>query len=116
MGADLFSRDKGEGFVVPEWIWVTVLLFVVGLAWCAHYDRWTVDAWATPVIYGGDAWGTLAGAKATATGEFPPLVIKCPRSLGAPFRANWNDYPNVEEGIFAWVGFLAWIFGPFAGA
>jgi hypothetical protein len=116
MRADLVPEAKARGWVIPEWMWVAVLFGVVTLAWCAHYDRWSIGAWRTPVVYGGDAWGTLAGAKATATGECPPIVTKHPASLGAPFRANWNDYPNVEEAILAWSGFLSWIFGPFAGA
>lgn len=59
--------------------------------------------------------GTLAGAKAYATGESPPIMPKYPASLGAPFQANWNDYPIVEEGIWAWTGLLVRIFGLFQG-
>jgi hypothetical protein len=92
-----------------------LLLVIVTLSWCSYYDRWTREAWETPVIYGGDAWGTLAGAKALGLGEIRPILMKFPKSLGAPFRANWNDYPTVEEGIFAWLGLLVRAFGLFVG-
>jgi hypothetical protein len=96
-------------------VYVFVLLALVVLAWCAVYRRWTPEAWATPVAYSGDALGGLVGAKAMARGEILPIVPKFPASLGAPFEANWNDYPTTEEGVLAWSALLARVFGLFSG-
>jgi hypothetical protein len=60
--------------------------------------------------------GQMALVKAMATGEIKPILPKNPASLGAPFVANWNDYPTIDEGIFAWWALLAKIFGLFAAA
>jgi len=102
-------------FSVRRYIYVFALLAIVTIAWCAAYRRWTPQAWATPVAYGGDALGGLVGAKAMARGEILPILPKFPASLGAPFVANWNDYPTTEEGILAWSALLARIFGLFSG-
>ncbi|MDP9004919.1 MAG: hypothetical protein M3N12_09045 [Verrucomicrobiota bacterium] len=98
-----------------DWAFLGLLLCLVTLAWCSAYNRWTAAAWNTPIYYGSDAWGTLAGAKAFSTGEIPPILSKHPASLGAPFQANWDDYPTVEEGIWVWVGLLVRVFGLFRG-
>ncbi|MDQ6623565.1 MAG: hypothetical protein M3Y86_08785 [Verrucomicrobiota bacterium] len=94
-----------------RWLIVPVMLLTVVLTWCAIYDRWTAHAWKTPIVYAGDAWWGLAYAKAISTGEIPLILTKYPHSLGAPFAANWNDYPSVEEGIAGWWGLLTRLFG-----
>ena len=95
--------------------WPIFLLFVVTLTWCATYNRWTAQSWKTPVVYFGDALSGMAQAKAIAEGEVVPILPKCPVSFGAPFRANWNDYPISEKGVFAWWGLLIRAFGVFTG-
>ena len=98
-----------------EVVRILALLVLVTLIWCQNYDRWTVPAWKAPVSYGGDAWWGMAAAKAFADGEIG-IGNKSPASFGAPFRANWNDYPSIEEGVAAWWGLLARWFGIFAGS
>jgi hypothetical protein len=93
-----------------------VLIAVVTLTWCATYNRWSRSAWKTPIVYGGDAVVEMAMAKALATGEIWPILPKHPAGLGAPYAANWNDFPTIEEPIFAWQGLLARLFGLFAGS
>jgi hypothetical protein len=90
-------------------------LLLVTLSWCAVHGRWTGEAWSTPVAYGGDSWWGLAYAKALAVGEIAPILPKHPQSLGAPFEANWSDYPSVEEAVAAFVGLLARMLGLFPG-
>jgi hypothetical protein len=58
----------------------------------------------------------MANAKAFASGEILPVMPKYPASLGAPFVANWNDYPSPGEGNFFWFGVLAFFFGMFTGS
>ena len=98
------------------WLWVLSLVLILTLVWCAAYHRWTAQAWATPITYTSDALWGMAVAKALASGEIVPVWPKYVSALGAPFGANWNDYPSAEEGVFAWSGLLARIFGVFAGA
>lgn len=90
-----------------------VLLLSVPLIWCTIYHRWTLAAWQTPVAYSGDASWALAYIKATISGESPLILPKYPSSLGAPFVANWNHYPTIEEGLAAWLALLAFSFGLF---
>src|SRR6185437_9703812 len=93
-----------------EWICYVALLIIVTVLWCAAYNRWTLDAWKTPIAYNGDAWAAMGIAKTFATGDVKPILPKYPASLGAPFVANWNDYPPAE-GLFTWYGFLACLAG-----
>jgi len=107
-------RSQGP-FSRAHWYWLLLTLVIVTASWCFTYHRWSYEAWCTPLAYGGDDWSSLAGAKALATGELWPLLSKEPSSLGAPFIANWNDYPSVEEGILAWWTIFVRIFGVFPG-
>lgn len=91
-----------------------ILLGLVTLIWCAAYNRWTREAWRTPIDYSGDTSAEFAAVKAMATGEIMPILPKNPASLGAPFAANWNDYPTSDEAIFAWWALLVPVFGLFA--
>lgn len=106
--------------------WLLLSLTIVTLVWCGHYDRWTRQAWSTPLLhsaderaettFSGDAFWGIATAKAMATGETLPILPKSPKSLGAPFRANWNDWPTVEEGIVTAWAVLARCFGLFTSS
>jgi hypothetical protein len=109
-------HNPGSRRALLEGVRILALLTLVTLIWCGTYNRWTVRAWNTPIVYGGDAsWG-MAAAKAMADGEIAPIVTKDPVSLGAPFRANWNDYPSIEEGLTAWWALLVRLFGLFLGS
>lgn len=106
-----------RGWCAPtDWYWLALLLCIVTITWCGAYNRWTSTAWATPVSYNEDTWFQLATTKAFASGEAPPILPKYPASLGAPFAANWNDYPNAEEGMFVWSALFARVFGLLTGA
>jgi len=78
----------------------------------AAYGRWDASAWNTPVEYGNlgydaDTMAVLAQIKAASQGDFPPLLTKTVPQLGAPFQANWNDAPMVEQLLFWLTGCLA---------
>jgi hypothetical protein len=110
------GSEVGFGrFFRTNWLWLVALLTLVALVWCFAYHRWSRSDWVTPLAYGGDGWSALAGAKALSTGELWPFFSKTPDSLGAPFIANWNDYPSVEEGLLAWWSIFVRLFGVFAG-
>jgi hypothetical protein len=117
MTADTLSSTRTQGGRrLAGWVWWVVLLVSVTLLWCAAYNRWTALAWSTPIVYDGDATAVMANAKAFASGEIKPILPKYPASLGAPFVANWNDYPSPAEGIFLWAGMLVRLFGIFVGS
>ena len=95
------------------------LLVVVLLAWCTANAKWTALQWSQPTAYTepdkADVVQALAMMKAGAGGEFVPLAWKGSRDLGAPYDANWNDWPLVEELQIVFFSLLAKVFGLFAG-
>jgi hypothetical protein len=109
-------RDNTIWQTPADWYYLVTLVLITTLAWCIAYNRWSGASWKTPILYGGDALAIMANIKAQATGEFYPILTKNPISLGAPFRANWNDYPTEQEGVFTWSALLAKAFGLFAGS
>jgi phosphoglycerol transferase len=117
MTADISSVAPPKGETVRgEWVWWISLFLVAALVWCAAYNRWSLEAWITPVSYTGDSWAIMATAKTLAAGEMLPILPKYPSSLGAPFVANWNDYPSGEEGLFVWYAIFVRLFGIFLGS
>jgi len=109
------GEDCGWGSRV-DWCWVFILLTIVALTSCAVNNRWSRDSWSIPLPYGGDTLGVMSYLKLEAAGEMPPLLTKYPSSLGAPFRANRNDTPTPDEGVFLWSAALVWLFGVFVGS
>jgi len=99
--------------------WIAALAATVALAWCTATDRWTAQAWNTPTQYLDgfycDVVSTFAAMKVTAEGHFWPLSWKTVPELGAPFEANWNDWPSIEEIPILFYGLLTKAFGLFAG-
>ena len=99
--------------------WPAFLLGLVFLGWCAGNGKWTPAAWRYPTAYTepekGDVVHALAMMKAGANGEFLPLGWKGAKDLGAPFEANWNDWPLVEEVLVVLFSGLGSVFGLFAG-
>jgi hypothetical protein len=68
------------------------------------------------VAYGGDAIRMLANGQACLNGDIVPVLQKFVKSLNAPFVANWNDFPDTEELIFAAMGWLGRGIGLFASS
>ena len=92
---------------------------MIAIAWCAANDIWTVAALRGPTAYldpeKSDVIHIFAAMKAGARGEFIPCLWKQIPDLGAPFAANWNDWPTIEELQWALFGMLAGVFGVFGG-
>lgn len=93
-----------------------ILSLVVILIWCWVYGRISWSAWTIPLAYGGDGWLGLGFAKAFMDGDISPVLYKSVAHLGAPFSANWNDYPLTEEIIFALMGWSGRVIGLFPAA
>jgi hypothetical protein len=98
---------------------LAALLLLVTLAWCTGTGRWTAAAWNTPTQYldgfYADLVSTLAWMKAAGEGHVVPLAWKTVPQLGAPFDANWSDWPSIEELPIICFGLLGRAFGLFAG-
>jgi hypothetical protein len=93
-----------------------VLIVTIVILWCWVYNRTTIEAWNTPLVYAGDAWWTLGTAKGYLDGEAFPILQKSVESLNAPFSANLNDWPLTEEFIYAAIGWLGRGIGLFASS
>ena len=98
--------------------WLIALIACVGILWCVTYDRLSGPRWGVPTAYvadhhGGDTLSCLAAIKAASEWDQLPLVSKSVERLGAPYRANWNDFPTSEEFPIFFMGVLARIFGLF---
>lgn len=95
---------------------IFILSLIVTLVWCWVYGRLSWVAWQTPLSYSGDGWLGFGIAKAFMDGDIFPVMYKWVAHLGAPFSANWNDYPLSEELIFATIGWLGKAAGLFFAA
>ncbi len=106
---------------------VALLLCLTALGWCAANATWSIAGWSLPTAHldaksdayldpeFNDVFVTLATMRAAADGHLIPLALKNIPELGAPFVANWNDWPLVEELPTILLGILGRLFGPFAG-
>jgi hypothetical protein len=98
---------------------VGLLIVITTLAWCSASGIWSAKALSLPTAYLDpekcDVVHSLADMKAASRGEFVPLLWKRAADLGAPFEANWNDWPMTEEFQIFSFGLLAKCCGLFAG-
>jgi phosphoglycerol transferase len=93
-----------------------LLVLVTALIWCAHYGKWTREAWNLPTDYAGDAPEILAQMRAAADGDIWPLRPKVIERLGAPYGAHWNAFPTPDKPLLLLVGGLTQVMGLFAAA
>lgn len=96
---------------LKETVRVTVLVLVMLVLWCKVYDVTSLSTLKVPGAYGGDSLWNLGLIKAYRDGEVTPFVFQNVRSLDAPFRANWNDYPTSEKMLPYCVGVVARFIG-----
>jgi phosphoglycerol transferase len=97
------------------------LLVALGLAglvsfeWGLAYRIFDFQRFGDPLSYGygGDAWYAAGLVSAAAHFDFLPFVSKNVESLGAPFVANWNDFPASEDVIYFFTGVAARWLGVF---
>lgn len=90
------------------------LVLLVCWGWLTGIGRAPADM-LVPSSYGGDGWAVIAQMKAYQAGELLPFLSKDIASLGAPFGANWTDYP-AEDLIYLAGGLLGKLVGIGASA
>jgi phosphoglycerol transferase len=95
------------------------LVVLCTLAWCSANGVWSLADLREPTAYLDpekcDVIHALAMMKAGTKGEFLPLAWKQVPDLGAPYGANWNDWPFVEELLVNAFALLAATCGLFPG-
>ncbi len=112
------NRDRS---VTAKELWLAAALAgVVFLAWCTANGKWTRDSWAYPTTYASDAergdfFSMACYVKALDHWFGMPFFWKTVPELGAPFGANWNDFPSLDEFVFGVQAALAKCLGLFAG-
>ena len=107
-----FSKLNSENGRI---ILLAILAFFLA---CGLNQRWSIKDWGTPIEYGVDGpacdvKALFTGIKAAAEGHFIPFTPKRVPQLGAPFVANWDDYPCTEQFLVLAGGILAKFFGVF---
>jgi len=90
---------------------VVVLSLLTTAIWCWHYDRLTWARWSVPLNYTGDSLEILARIKAASEGDLIPFRTHLVHRLGAPFNANWNEYPGSDDLANYGLGWLARVIG-----
>lgn len=90
------------------------LLLLIAVAWCYAQNRLTLRNWKVPLLYFSDGIHVFALEKDAAEGHHFPLLSKTNPHLGAPYVANWNDFPFTEDLLWFAGGVLSKFMGLFA--
>lgn len=90
---------------------VSLLLLAVLAGWMTSTGRWRAAAWSEPLAYEGDALYYFAMAKASAESHAWPFLWKRAERLNAPYGADWNDFPIVNEPLWSLLGVSRKVFG-----
>jgi phosphoglycerol transferase len=112
---------KTRPSVAKQDIWIAMLAGTCALlSWCAANGKWARDAWAYPTAYLGDPersdfFSNACQIKASGNWFALPFFWKTIPDLGAPYSANWNDFPMPDEIVMGIQAILAGCFGLFAG-
>jgi phosphoglycerol transferase len=95
---------------------VLALIVVVTIGWCFVRDRTSLENWHVPMDYNGDAPQILGWIEAASEGDYIPFWGETISRLGAPYYANWNDYPMYEKILTFGLGRVAKCFGVFVAS
>jgi hypothetical protein len=114
------EQKRKQGFLSKRLLTdlaVALLLALLASAiWITNADLWNRADWDLPVDYGGDSHQILGWIKAASEGDYHLLDIIYVSRLGAPFGANWNDYPMYEKAFTILLGIMARSLGLMAAA
>lgn len=114
------DRQRSSSFDSGDASAIAAIAAVCVLAWCAANAKWSAQAWTRPSTYvhdpeKGDFIAVVTQLKAAETWRGIPFLWKTVPNLGAPNDANWNDFPSLDEFVFATQFLLTKLFGLFAG-
>ena len=80
---------------------------IVFLVWGLAHHRLSPKSWSVPPSYAGDDVFVLGCIKAASEFELLPFVSRTISRLGAPYVANWNDFPMFEVIPMVFMGMVA---------
>jgi len=114
------DQPRQPGFPTRDVLVMTALALGVLLAWCAANAKWTLHSWALPTTYvhdmeRGDFLANAAQLKASGNWSGIPFRWKNVSELGAPYDANWNDFPSLDETVVTFQVILTRAMGLFPG-
>ncbi|PYK31828.1 MAG: hypothetical protein DME57_02175 [Verrucomicrobia bacterium] len=84
---------------------VVTLIAVIAASWCYANNIWSIADWQLPTAYKGPY---------AARDQSDILIYSAFPELGAPYEANWNDWPYLEYVPLYLIGVLARGIGIFA--
>jgi hypothetical protein len=80
---------------------------IVFLVWGLANHRLSPKSWSAPPSYAGDDVFVLGSIKAASEFELLPFLSRTISRLGAPYAANWNDFPMFEVIPTIFMGMVA---------
>jgi phosphoglycerol transferase len=89
------------------------LTVLITVGWAGNLRLFQDQRLSDPLSYWSDAHFIGAVVAASARGEYSPFASKTVPSLGAPFIANWNDFPLSDDWLFFLTGQAARVLGTF---
>jgi len=95
---------------------ISLVVGIVSFVAILHYGLSSRERWMTPPGYSDDSLGVLAMMKAAEIGEFHPFHSLEISNLGAPYKANWDDFPVTDPMLWIAGGMLSKCFGLEMGA
>lgn len=87
------------------------LILLTAAIWCVHNHRLTRADWSVPLDFSGDSLEILARIEAAKEGDLAPFWPALVRRLGAPFGANWSEYPGSDPVANHLLGAMARVIG-----
>lgn len=97
----------GAGTLGRVFLMSVIVCLITGIV----RDRLSLANWSVPLQYEGDTFEQLGWIKAASEFNYIPFASKINHRLGAPYAANWNDYPIYEEILTFVLGLTARWFG-----
>jgi hypothetical protein len=101
------SRRFPWRFSFADLFHIVAILAITYFVWGCVHDRLSPSSWSTPMGYGGDSDFTLGCVRAASELDFIPFLNRTNSRLGAPYVANWNDFPMVESPVIFFLGLVA---------
>src|ERR1700761_8029490 len=92
---------------------LAALVIIVSFCWAMAKDRLNPENWNVPFDYNGDSLQILGWIHAASEGDYVPFWTETVHRLGAPYEANWNDYPMYEKLMTFGLGMVAKVVGTF---
>jgi hypothetical protein len=86
---------------------LAALCVIVVVVWALAQDRLSRASWQAPLGYSGDDLQMLGWLQAASEFDYVPFASRTNSRLGAPYRANWDDYPMYEPVVTFLIGMAA---------